>query len=675
MTVSLPSREIYAVDVPEITDFSAEFQYNFFVNDESVDESGGVPEIVLLRPAGDVDADFVQFATTRAPRFVEFNFTHPRLADVGNAVSDQDCRDNVFETPRNEALIQENLDKVVTEDHFASHNFVAVNFHDAEIQDKIHFLVSGSIEEHTLEEEKEKNISPSRLGCNLRQHLPRHIPNLYLTRAANNRKRSTGVKTFRFATPARKTKKSFSQGISRWRRSRRRHRKRSRRTYRGWGRFRLRNRFFSRLHHVNVNAQINTKILNDIVERGIDDPNNQHADDMHQLSRVSKSLQRFARLRGRLQVADRDYKTIVPFVDVCVQRTAHHVNRQPSRIVGYIIDKTEINAQGETIEHPPIVIENPQSSVSADFRVKYNSRYKYTIRTIAQFILPAIDDDTGDVATITLLVSSKPSPPVYVRCRETDAPPPPADFNFTWDYDQNSLLVHWCFPTNSQRDIKKFQVFRRRNIDEPFELLKMYDFDDSLVKYPDKENPDPRLVEFLGGPVTFYTDDDFKVSSRFIYAVASVDAHGFSSNYSAQFEVWFDQFKNVLKKRLISHSGAPKPYPNLYLETDTFVDTMRVGGPGSRRMRLYFNPEYFNLTDDDEQFIRTIATKQQGGNYKLQIVNLDNQKSATVTVTIDDLIKAGTRQITYPRQRFGKKRRMRRGRLDGSDLRRLLRRV
>jgi hypothetical protein len=669
MTISLPSHEIYAVDVPEINDFAAEFKYNFFVKDESVDETGGVPENILTRPSGDVDADFVQFATTRAPRFVEFNFVHPRIADVGNAVSDQDCRDNVFDTPREDAFIQENLDKVVSEDHFASHNFMAVNFHDAEIQDKIHFLVSGSIEQATLDEEKSPNITPARAGCNLRQHLPRYIPNIFLSRAANNRKRSTGRKHFRTASAG--SRNGGSSRGSKHRKPRRRYTKRSGRTRGGYARLRLRNRYFARLHHVNVNAQINSKVMHDMVNRGIEDPNNQHSDDMLNLSRFSKTLQRFARSRSRLHINERDYKTIVPFVDVCVQRTAHLVNRQPSEIVGYIIDKTEITPDGQAIEHAPIVIENPRASVSADFKVKYNSRYKYTVRTIARFVLPAIDDDTGDIATIAILVSSKPSPPVYVRCRETDAPPPPADLNFTWNYETDKLLVHWCFPSNSQRDIKKFQLFRRRSTDEPFELLKLYDFDDSLVKYPNKERPHPHLVEFLSSPVTFYTDDDFTSQSKYTYAVASIDAHGFGSSYSAQFEVWFDPFKNVLMKRLVSHSGAPKPYPNLYLEADTFVDTMRVSGPGSKRMRLYFNPEYFNLTNDDEEYIRTMATKQQGGCYKLQVINLDNQKSQTIKVTIDDLIKASTRKITYPKHRFGKKRRMRRGRLATSRLRRL----
>ena len=37
---SMPSKPVHFFDVPEVKNFEAELSYNFFVPDESVDESG-----------------------------------------------------------------------------------------------------------------------------------------------------------------------------------------------------------------------------------------------------------------------------------------------------------------------------------------------------------------------------------------------------------------------------------------------------------------------------------------------------------------------------------------------------------------------------------------------------------------------------------------------------------
>src|SRR4051812_41283661 len=117
MSVSLPSREIYAVDVPEVTGFEGTFNYNFFTPDESVSETGGVPAQVLQRSADQVDAAFIQYSVTRAPRSVTFTFKLSRLVDSGNQVTELVQRNNVFSTnAQNGSLIADNIDKVVTED-------------------------------------------------------------------------------------------------------------------------------------------------------------------------------------------------------------------------------------------------------------------------------------------------------------------------------------------------------------------------------------------------------------------------------------------------------------------------------------------------------------------------------------------------------------------------------
>lgn len=647
MTVSKPSHEIYAVDVPEVVDFAATFRYNFFVPDESVNDTGGVPEIILLRNSSQVDADFLQFSLTRAPRLVAFQFTPPKLADVGNEVSDVDIRNNTQPDPDVSGLISDNLDKIVTEDQFASYNFVSVHFHDSDIDTKVFFLVSSSFEQHTLGEEVDHNISHAKVADRMSTLFSEgSVSPHFLKTSLSQFKTATGTQFHTsdsvVGNTAGSAKSKAIKGLT---------------LLSGRNETSKLNKYFQRLKSFNIHAQINGKLFHDVVNRSIDDPQSPFSDDLHSIYQFSKQVTSTNKQAFTLELQENDYKTFVPFVDLRIQSTAHQINRRAAEIVGYLIDKTEITRDGTTQQHPPLVIEGARLSSTADYRIRYDSTYAYTIRTIAKFTLPAIDNETGDIATVQILVSSRPSAKVYIKATEKVPPPPPAELDFTWNYETEKLLVHWSFPTNSQQDIKKFQVFRRKNVEHPFELIKMYDFDDSVVRYEDAENPDPSLIEFLKSPATFYIDDDFNKQSRFIYSVASLDAHGMTSNLSAQFELWFDPFKNKLQKKLVSHSGAPKPYPNLYLEEEMFVDTIRVSGPHSKRLKVYFNPEFYYLYDDEERLMKVLATKQLQGEYKLQLLNVDSQRSQTLSISIDDRIKPTLQQIVFPKLTFGEPKR------------------
>lgn len=620
MSISQPSREIYVLDIPEVRNFLAQFKYNFFVPDESVSETGGIPTSILSRPGSEIDTSFIQYSMTRAPRFVAFNFSIPKMSDPGKLVTDFQ-QHNVFEIKsQNGSLISDNIKLIVTEDQFASNNFIAVNFNDGELSDKVYYFVSGSLSQHTLEASVDKNVSTTKGASQLSSLLPRRVQSRFVLKVLNQPSPAYGTSFFN----------SSGQKIS--------------------------DASFDVLNHVSVNSQLNGKLFHDIVNRTVSDPQSPFSSDMIVINKYAKKIKQSS-VGSSCQLSEDDFKTTVPYVSVKVQTTLQH---KGGEIVGFIIDKTEIMPDGNTKSHAPIIIDNPRSNACADFRVKYNSTYSYSIRTIAQFELPAVDEQTNVIAMLKVLVSSKPSNKIIVRTHEAVAPPPPTDLNFTWDYERinpttaehdyqtsmpipnsgvpGSLLVHWTFPPNSQRDIKKFQLFRRKNISHPFELIKMYDFDDSYVLSPNYETPAENLIEHLKSPATFFFDDEFDRNSKFIYAVASIDAHGMTSNYSAQFELSFDVFKNSLVKKLISHTGAPKPYPNLYLEADAFVDTIRVQGPNTKKLKVYFNPEYYYLTDDDERVTKVLSTNQTGGSYKLQFINIDNQKSAVINITIDDQV-------------------------------------
>lgn len=641
MSVSLPSKEFYVVDVPEVEGLTSTFVYNFFTKDESTSETGGVPDSALQRKAELIDSSFLQYATTRVPRMVTLSWKPTRFKQTkltGNNPSDTSLRSAMVSNRfQKGSLIKDNLDKVMSEDKFASDNFTAFSFHDLDIDDKLHRFMSGSVTmkssltstDISIDANIVKNVSvlkekeSSKLASLIRKDT--------VTKALSMPSRLNGVRFF------------SKEGSRKF------------------------NRQFRALKNVITNAQVNNKLLSDVVNNIASDHSSLSSADVRGVQKVARAKSTQARSNIR-SLTESEFKTFVPYFELR-SRKVYHPGAQSAELVGYIIDRIEVLSDGSSRELDPIVIDNPFVNFTADFKVRYGSSYTYSMRSVAAFTLPAIDDESGDVGLVSILVSSRPSNKTSVETVETSAPPVPSDLSFTWDYDRinpltaefdpqtgdivpgsgqrGSLLVHWTFPPNSQRDIKKFQVFRRSSVDNPFELIKEYEFDDSDVQAQNLERPDSSVVELLSSPKTFVYDDEFVVGlpavvpstygEKFIYAVVSVDAHGYSSPYSVQFEVWFDQFKNKLQKRLVSHSGAPKPYPNLYLEADAFVDTIRVAGNVGKTFKLYLNPEYYHVINDSNNVEQVLMTDHLGSKYRMQFINTDNQKSTGIDVIIKDI--------------------------------------
>lgn len=204
-------------------------------------------------------------------------------------------------------------------------------------------------------------------------------------------------------------------------------------------------------------------------------------------------------------------------------------------------------------------------------------------------------------------------------------------------------MIYWSFPINPQRDIKKFQIFRRKSIDEPFELIKMFDFDDSFVKISNREefiNQDVIESQTIGTvdgsvvsvPVLSYYDDDFYKNSEYIYAVASIDAHGLTSNYSEQRKVKFDVFSNKIETSLVSIAGAPKQFPNLYLAQDLFLDTIKTSY--KKNLEIYFSPDCFSVKSGNSNVTSIINIDDVNLKYKFNYVNIDKALGKNTTISI-----------------------------------------
>lgn len=302
--------------------------------------------------------------------------------------------------------------------------------------------------------------------------------------------------------------------------------------------------------------------------------------------------------------------------------------------IGYIIDRYEISTGDAIKKGKSIYISSPNIGSYIDASVKYGIQYVYNIRTVAAFFVTTVRD-SGDLQTSRFLIASRPSTFSSVLTEEYIPPPPPADINFYWDYQRASLQVNWAFPTNPQLDIKKWQVFRRRSINEPFSLVAQLDFDDSVIKTPPKEIVDRSLIKLFKSSITFFIDPTFEKDSNFIYAVCSCDAHGMTSNYSSQYQVSFDRIKNKLKKIMISPLGAAKQYPNTYLKAELSLDSVKSAN--SEKMRIYFDPEYLRVNNRAGRDLHFLKSDARGGVYRFMLLNTNRQIQANVDISIKDL--------------------------------------
>lgn len=304
----------------------------------------------------------------------------------------------------------------------------------------------------------------------------------------------------------------------------------------------------------------------------------------------------------------------------------------PPALIGYMIEKFSSVA---TDPQPARFVVKRGTKSYLDTDVVYGQTYTYRVRTIcAIYNELTIESSTStDVNLCLVPFLSDPSRSVSLTAAEMAPPPSPADFNLLWNYQDSTLQLLWSFPNNTQRDIKYWQVFRRRSINEAYSLIRMIDFDDSTIRSQFPETVDPTLISKFQNPVNFYVDPEFNKDSDYIYTVCSVDAHGQSSNYGMQFRVRFDRYKNKLVKELISASGAAKQYPNTYINAELTLDSVKSSG--ASKMRIYFDPEYLVVTDSDDRdqfFLRP----SPAGLYQLQLINVDRQKQADISISIVD---------------------------------------
>lgn len=338
---------------------------------------------------------------------------------------------------------------------------------------------------------------------------------------------------------------------------------------------------------------------------------------------------------------------------------------------GYEIERTEPGPEGlfSSDKRRYYYVDGVDTTKFIDTQVIYNQTYRYKISAVyaMQFTVATPDNPTTSKNEAgwyrcVALVKSKESNSVILKTTELVPPAEPDGVLYRYNYDAGTgLLINWQMPVGKQRDIKYFQVLRRRNIFEPFTCIAQLDFNDTILEHngvkikpiekPEKVRED--RVYKLEYSRTFFNDARFDRRSKYIYAVAAVDAHGLTSGYSAQTEVGFDRNKNRLTLETISRPGAPKQYPNFFIDPkldDNFtVDSLTTDvmlSSKKQQLKIYFDPDAVRVDVDGnedstskkyQEKVRIIRTSNKhAAEYVLNILNVDRQISKNFKIKIQD---------------------------------------
>lgn len=345
-------------------------------------------------------------------------------------------------------------------------------------------------------------------------------------------------------------------------------------------------------------------------------------------------------------------------------KTEINLDANPGRIlaiklVGFYIEKSKYDPMGNVVNHEIIWPISPDSKTFVDTKVTYGTKYSYKIRNVYSIraeVGQQMSMTMYEIKNVSLYIASKPTGTKTVSTTEAIAPSPPDGLFYKFDYSKGTgLCLTWQIPVGKSRDVKYFQVFKRASIMSEFFCIGMLDFDDSEVKVIKPEFVRHDLVIKTGrtlpdgtfkvsGPQTYFRDNEFdRDSGSAIYAVCAVDAHGLTSGYSAQTQVTFNKTKNAIDLKSISRAGAPKQYPNFFvdpsLDDSVLIDSFSqdaIFDSGHSKVKIYFTPDMTHAVDHDQQIESVVATDKLNGKYKIHIINLDLQKSTNAELVIND---------------------------------------
>ena len=357
-------------------------------------------------------------------------------------------------------------------------------------------------------------------------------------------------------------------------------------------------------------------VLGDAINNVINDPFSSFSDDFFEFG--SRALERQSESRGNQKQgvfnAD-DYALSIDVLDEV------YVSSPGVYPIGLIFYKTRIEGDERIVEDPTVLI-NPNKTTVEDDQVIYGATYEYSVHTIA---LGVARDSEEEDKHYNFLLLSKDSKKITIECEERKPPPPPDDVNF--NFLDSSMLIQWQLPIETDEklipvnDIKYVQIFKRNSLEEPYSLVRMYDFNDALQVVPLEEFIPPERIKVTTQADTSLEVDLPEKGEYEIYTVSCIDAHGNSSFLGPQFAVFLDSLNQPVIEH-VAYPGSPKQYPNMTVLNDAFVDS--IGVSAYNKMTIYHNPD-FTVLQHGNTSENLVSAQQDVASYIFQLIDVETQ--------------------------------------------------
>ena len=294
--------------------------------------------------------------------------------------------------------------------------------------------------------------------------------------------------------------------------------------------------------------------------------------------------------------------------------------------IGYVIEKYRELDDGTLKSYGRIMVGSRLSNSLIDPNILYGHRYLYKIRTvfITQFFAYNVVDESveyddpdsiegfTDSFVARCLMATRGCPEIIIDTFDKTAPEPPDILDFSFNPDLGGMVVSWESPIYNEGDLATFQIYRRNNLYEPYTLigeLKWVNDDEIYYRY---DKVPHNIIENTDIVKTFFIDKDFgSTDNKGVYAVCATDKMGFVSGYSCQYYVTYDVLRQRTSAVNLSKKGAPRPYPNIYMNQDIleqdlgnmsvlkttdfdfFIDTLKDSYHSN--LKIYFNPDVYGI--------------------------------------------------------------------------------
>jgi len=226
----------------------------------------------------------------------------------------------------------------------------------------------------------------------------------------------------------------------------------------------------------------------------------------------------------------------------------------------------------------------------------------------------------------------KPNPP-HVKVQRTVG----QNLKISWVPNQQSNVTINNV-RQSVNDTKGYLIFKRNTINDAFELIKAFDFSDS-VGYKNPINnilkDVPQNLKSFGTRHVTSFNYNINDDEDYIFTVCSYDARGNISNLSNQIFSRINSATNIFVKETVCQSGAQLQQPNLYinnvpnrLDNKIFLSDS-LNASKYKNIKIYHCPENNTIT-------KKVNKDSANPNYKVQLIDIFTQQQKIVDLYLEE---------------------------------------